>query len=443
MNREISPPPLKRRKVTSGEAERPSASTSGPAADMGLKTKRHISVFSWNINGIQPFLPPAIAPITSYFKPAESQKRKADASEHQHQQQQQQGGFSNPLRAFLKRHHWPEVLFLQEVKISPSDKTMPASLLSTVNTSLDKADVLRSQTRYTVDVNLPRDKFNARGFGGKVHGVGTLICEDFGREYVSCIRHANWDLEGRVTIVELSQHSESEQQAQQQRLEEGTASPPRPPLALVNVYAVNGTTNPYRSPDTGQVTGTRHDHKLAFHRHLRDECLALEKRGFDVVIAGDLNIARGALDGWPKLRTYPRQHCLNRADFNALFFGAEDNARAEAYHLPLLPPSSRPERESGHHDGQQDTTQRQEQQQVDGFFDGVDVFRVLHGKKRKFTYHPRNGEAWGSSCDRVDLIVASRSLHDTGGLVATDILDSPVERGTSDHVPLWVRILLW
>lgn len=405
--------------------------------DMALKTNRHIAIFSWNINGIQSFLPPTTAPITSFFKLV-GEKQKLDKSK--------QKSFSNPLRAFLKRHHWPEILFLQEIKISPSDKKTPAALSSTVNTSLGKHDILSNQKRYTVDVNLPRDKFNARGFGGKVHGVGTLIREDFASQYVSCTRHAEWDLEGRVTIVELhtgtpAGHSLSGPATNPDYPEEDAG--PRQPLALVNVYAVNGTANPYRSPDTGKVTGTRHDHKLAFHRRLRDECAALERRGFAVVIAGDLNIARGALDGWPSLRTYPRQHCLNRADFNRLFFGAEDNARAEAYLGSNFED----------HDHIQDTRQREQSDsgppRLNGLplstapstFDGVDVFRALHGKKRQYTYHPRSGEAWGTSCDRVDLIITSKSLHEFGRVIATGILDTPQERGTSDHVPLWVKIL--
>lgn len=345
----------------------------------------------------------------------------------------------NPLRAFLKRYGWPEVLFLQEIKISPSDQKTPAALRSTVNTSLGGQDTSNSQNKYTIDLNLPRDKFNARGFGGKVYGVGTLVREDFASRHVSCIRHADWDLEGRVTVVELRLgHSDSTSAFCTQ------VPPPGPsPLALINVYAVNGTINPYRSPDTGKILGTRHDHKLAFHRRLRDECLALERRGFQVVIAGDLNIARGTLDGWPNLRTYTVQHCLNRADFNAHFFGAEDNARAEAYleHHPKNQPR-----------GQQPTDgdvasssflaalQDSSTASSPSFLDGVDVFRALHGKKRKYSYHPRSGEAWGSSCDRVDLIITSKSLHEKERAMDTDILDSPQERGTSDHVPLWVKI---
>lgn len=41
----------------------------------------------------------------------------------------------------------------------------------------------------------------------------------------------------------------------------------------------------------------------------------------------------------------------------------------------------------------------------------------------------------------MDLIIASKDLYGAGRVVGTDILHSPQERGTSDHVPLWVKIL--
>jgi exonuclease III len=71
---------------------------------------------------------------------------------------------------------------------------------------------------------------------------------------------------------------------------------------------------------------------------------------------------------------------------------------------------------------------------------GIDVFRHMHGIQKKFTYHSR-GRAWGESCDRVDLIIVSRSLvEDVDAVVATDICDSAMERGHSDHVPLWISL---
>lgn len=423
MNREISPPPLKRRKIEasgdvaendspqdSEERQNPDNLEPGPA--------RCLRLFSWNINGTQPFLSAPNASITSFFKPV---SRKGDmrtdgALGTKVIESESTSNGRNPLRGFLRRHRWPEILFLQELKISPLDKKTPTALLTIINTSLDREDTPKPHTRYTLDINLPRDKHNARGFGGKLYGVGTLLREDFASQYVADVRHAHWDLEGRVTIIKLRpEQTKVDIHKTQPVANNGQIEP----LAILNVYAVNGTTAPYRSPETGSVVGTRHDHKLNFHTRMRDECLGLESRGYVVVIAGDLNIARGGLDGHPKLRTYPRQHSVNRADFNAKFFGDEDNARAEAY-----------------------ITGDGIRKEVEARFDGVDVFRALRGKERRYTYHPRSGDDWGSSCDRVDFIIVSRALFDSKRVIETEILDSPQERGTSDHVPLTVKIRL-
>jgi exonuclease III len=157
------------------------------------------------------------------------------------------------------------------------------------------------------------------------------------------------------------------------------------------------------------VLGTRHDRKLAFHRHLLAECLALEKDGWKVILAGDFNVAREEIDGYPYLRTQPHQHVFNRKDFNRKFF--ED---------------------------------------VDGLM-AIDTWRHVHGRRRGYTYYPR-GREWGSSCDRVDLIMVSRgfidelqqgkksgSFVDQVRLVNAGIEESVAERGPSDHVPLWVE----
>ena len=112
---------------------------------------------------------------------------------------------------------------------------------------------------------------------------------------------------------------------------------------------------------------------------------------------GDFNVARGVLDGWPKLRAFPEQHVRNRTHFNARFFKDEDGLKA------------------------------------------VDVWRALKGRERRYAYFPR-GRPWGSSCDRVDFVVVSKKLFDQGGVVESGILDSMEERGPSDHVPLWVEL---
>lgn len=474
MDQEITPPPLKRRRkdTTQKNDQNDTSLASGNSKGEEAEETRNIRVFSWNINGVKAFLPASNDRITSFFKPVDQATKKPGPS-------RVSGGVSgpihsrsSPLRSFLKRHRWPEVVFLQELQINPSfnaKKTL-AALVSSINMPFgeeghddDDDTTSSSKTRYTLDANLPRDGLNARSFGGRgLYGVGTLLREDFVQKHVAVVRHAEWDLEGRVTIVELKRprittvgveceetadltskgtrtststsSSASASTSTSTRLQPRADTGQPHALALISIYAVNGTHAPYhqckpahvRAQEEGgsvpvaEPAATRHDHKRAVHALLRDEALNLEARGFDVVIAGDLNVARGTLDGHPRLRTWPRAHCENRADFNAKFFGREDNARAEAY---LGGGGAAPGEAC--------------------FFDGVDVFRALRGQARRYTYHPRrDGEDWGASCDRVDLVIASRRLLEREGVVDTDILDSPQERGTSDHVPLWVKLRL-
>lgn len=134
-----------------------------------------------------------------------------------------------------------------------------------------------------------------------------------------------------------------------------------------------------------------------------------------------MNIAPQRIDGHPNLRTTPHQHLLNRADFNKKFLDPENAAGLQ----------------------------------------GSDVWRLLKGSERRYTYHPR-GTEWGRSCDRVDLAVAGGSLvghehrarkapHDgrgretvrllaQGAIAGTDIYDTELDRGHSDHVPLSVSL---
>ncbi|EXJ92471.1 hypothetical protein A1O3_01022 [Capronia epimyces CBS 606.96] len=324
-SRSISPPAI-RRKISPPTQNR---------AD-------HVRIFSWNVNGVGPLLQKQLS-----FDPASL----------------------SPLRLCLKRHHWPHFLCLQEVKISSKDVTTQRQLENAAN----QGHVLYEPT-YNVHFSLPRDKHNATGFGGKVHGVATLVRSDFASQ-VRVTRRPDWDLEGRVLIHELKSG-----------------------VVVINGYWVNGTSNPYRDPQTGEVTGTRHDHKLRFHQRILEEAVQLQDKGHHVILIGDMNIARGRIDGHPTLRTSPLQHVKNRADFNAKFFTDEQGMR------------------------------------------GIDIFRHMHGDTRKFTYHPR-GRSWGESCDRVDLIVVSRSLVDEDGIITgTGICDSPLDRGHSDHVPLWISV---
>ena len=159
----------------------------------------------------------------------------------------------------------------------------------------------------------------------------------------------------------------------------------------MNVYAVNGTTNDYRDPATGTVVGDRHDRKRIFHSLLRDEVRRYEDEGWDVVVAGDINVSRTLIDSSPQLRM-GEEHVRNRADFEEKFM----------MDLGL-----------------------------------VDTFRLLHGRRRKFSYRPRN-KPWGAGGDRVDMILVSKGLEAQCRVREADVLDREEERGPSDHVPLFV-----
>ena len=215
---------------------------------------------------------------------------------------------------------------------------------------------------------LPRDKYNATGFGGKVYGVCTLIRRDVPDPATKTVE---WDLEGRVLLVEIHKWK----------------------LMVVNVYAVNGTTKDYREHATGKVVGNRHDRKRIFHSLLRDEVRRYEDKGWDVIVAGDINISRSSIDSFPQLRM-GEEHVRNRADFEEKFI--KDLGMA-------------------------------------------DTFRLVRGQQKSFTYRPRN-KPWGMGGDRVDMILVTKGLKAQRRVMEADVLDSEEERGPSDHVPLFVEL---
>ncbi|KAF7505876.1 hypothetical protein GJ744_012498 [Endocarpon pusillum] len=427
----VSPPPT-RRKTTQDSAPA-SESYQIPPSQQG-----YLRIFSWNVNGIAPFLQRPI----SFSKTTP---------------------FRSPLRDFLLRHHWPHILCLQEVKINGKDTATQRALQHAAN--LDSSVAGSNNTcptsptpTYTIHYSLPRDKYNATGFGGKVHGVATLIRDDLAQSLgtpslTSSTRRVDWDLEGRVLITTLALALPLSSTPPSTSTPINTTTSPTHHLHLIHAYWPNGSTLPYRSPLTGQPFGTRHDYKLRFHEHMLSEALTLQKPPMSssqsqspspkspshVLLIGDMNIAPQRIDGHPHLRTSPHQHVLNRADFNEKFLRRENAAG----------------------------------------FQGWDVWRLLRGGERRYTYHPR-GTGWGRSCDRVDLAVAGAGLvggHDEattaskkeenlavevdaaqdgrgrgrgretvgrlgkkGAIVAIDIYDNEVDRGHSDHVPLSVSL---
>lgn len=316
-----------------------------------------LRIFSWNINGITPFIQ---RPITTFF----TKSRSSVAADEDLVP-------AASLRDFLRRHQWPEVLGLQEIKIANSDQSTQAAVRRAVNAKGTTGD---DGPEYEVHYTLPTSKFNARGWGGKVYGVCSIIRRDFSSKHVKRVRNVSWDDEGRFSVIEL--HNK---------------------LVIWNIYAVNGTDNPYRDSKTGEELGTRHDRKLQVHKLLYEECCRMQNEGHSHVLIGDLNIAPSRIDGHPNLRTFPTQHVGNRADFHDKFLNPDNP------------------------------------------FHGIDVWRYMHPDVRKYTYHSR-GIEWGSSCDRVDLVVASQQLVSEGRIKSSKIFDSPQERGPSDHVPISVEI---
>jgi exonuclease III len=363
MSRDISPPPAKRRKTaaqtsTSITRQIPKAPEPLPAL-----VANSIRIFSWNVNGITPFLQKS---ITSFFPTSKSQDSKDTTP-------------PASLRGFLQRHQWPSILFLQEVKIAIKDTKTQDAVKAAVNSKLSSEGNDQGPI-YEAHFVLPNDAYNARGLrgSGKVYGVCSILRADLRKQCEVKTRTVDWDKEGRISVIELVGNSAK--------------------LAIFNIYAVNGTENPYRDPTSGAVKGTRHDRKLQVHRLLMQECLDLEAKGWDVILAGDMNVAPDARDGHPKLRTFPQQHSTNRADFHDRLLGAKG-------------------------------------------LNGVDVWRKMHGDERRYTYYSR-GREWGTSCDRVDYVVAGRRAWDKWMVNASGIMDSEAERGPSDHCPVWVDVEL-
>jgi len=285
---------------------------------------------------------------------------------------------------------------LQEVKINPSDEATKRAVKTAINRN--RNDAGDDGPEYDVKFCLPSDKFNARGFGRKVYGVATIMRKDFLEQDITQCREVDWDVEGRVLVIETKSK-----------------------LAIFNIYAVNGTDNPYKDPTTGHVVGTRHDRKLAFHRQLLEECQKLESLGWRIVLTGDMNISPQPIDGHPKLRTHPEQHVRNRADYNSKFLDAQNQDGLRA----------------------------------------VDSFRHLHPSSKRYSWISTT-KPWLESCDRVDHMLVSRSIVEPGGLetisessvlantsnspskvtlLEADILMTPADRGPSDHVPLYVTLL--
>lgn len=118
-----------------------------------------------------------------------------------------------------------------------------------------------------------------------------------------------------------------------------------------------------------------------------------------------MNIARSRIDGHPNLRTFPKQHCINRADFETKFL------------------SSSEDKQSG-----------EISESSEAGLGMIDSFRYLHPDKKSYTFYPRT-RVFGESCDRVDMILLSKSLE--SHLKEAGMHESAADRGPSDHIPLF------
>jgi exonuclease III len=245
-------PPLGSRKRK--RYKRPPANDDGDG-DAGQQ-HRKLTVYSWNVNGISPFISSFVQPsVAEYFQQPEGSSSQLQFS-----------GPKASLRDFLRRHRWPEVLLLQEVKINPDD----VSSIRAVERAVRRQEAESPDAHdYEAYFCLPSDRHNARGFGRKVYGVCTIIREDYSKTVVGKIRPVDWDAEGRFLVLETKE------------------SLGIPKVAIINVYAVNGTDNPYKDPKTGEILGTRHSRKIQVHSLLQAECRRLEADGFGVIVAGD------------------------------------------------------------------------------------------------------------------------------------------------------------
>lgn len=345
----ISPPPPRKR-------IRPSDTEEQVALQDG-----ELSIYSWNVNGIDAFLQTT---LQEYWGSSKSSEGRNNAP-------------APPLRQFLRRHGWPTLCFLQEVKVRRGDDTKMRAVQRVVSNAGDS-----TSPNYEAHFCLPSHA-RFRKAAGRFYGVCALIRQEFAQG-LGCIREVGWDDEGRILVIETR----------------ATAHTPK--LAIFNVYLVNGTELPYRDPVNGKVIGTRHDRKLEVHKLLQAECRSLEEQGYGIIIAGDINVARSPLDAFPRLRVNPYQHVLNRADFEYRFLGgvAPNGAGAEeSKSLDLL-----------------------------------DTFRFLNPGQRGYSYFSR-ATSFGASCDRVDMILVSRSL--IFACNAAGMHQTLAERASSDHVPIF------
>jgi exodeoxyribonuclease-3 len=256
------------------------------------------------------------------------------------------------LREIVEAWGGPQVVCLQEIRVRPKD----AELVRAMEQALPG---------YACQYALCDDPRNVTYRGGRAYGVVTYVKKRF---TAARGRTAAWDREGRVVITEM----------------------PSQKLAVINLYAVNGTSKPYYDHELGRIEGDRHAWKRRVNRHIMGEAEALAARGMRLVLVGDWNISRTAIDTHPRLRT-EEPHATARRELNELI-------------IPRL--------------------------------GVVDAFRALHPAARKYTWFNKSARRLDAA--RVDYALVSESLMPA--VREADIDEAREHRFGSDHAPLWLTL---
>lgn len=257
------------------------------------------------------------------------------------------------LDEVVERLGSPDVLCLQEVQLREGDREVVEAMTA-------------SLPGYAVAHSLADDPKNATFRGGRTYGVATFVARSLRAKFLA---RGDWDREGRMSVVLLDDLR----------------------LAIVNVYAVNGTAKPYYSHELGRIEGDRHGWKRRFHSHVADTARALRQAGYELVLVGDWNVSQQRIDITPRLRT-EEPHATSRAHFHEVV--------------------------------------------VEGL-DVVDVFRELHPDARAYTWFNRRARGRLDAA-RVDFALASRSLAPR--VTRVSIAEDLLEDLGGDHVPLQLEL---
>lgn len=256
------------------------------------------------------------------------------------------------LPALHARLGSPDVLCLQELRIRPRDTGMVARMHAAL-------------PGYTCHASLNHDPHNGAFRGGRAYGVATWTREPL----ASTPFRFDWDTEGRIIGTALPAHG----------------------LAIVNVYAVNGTSRPHWDAERGALHGDRHQFKQRFIERLGGEMQRLLRGGLAWVLIGDWNVSCTRQDATPRLRT-EEPHATARRRFNEEFVSA---------------------------------------------LDLIDGFRHRHPDESAYTWFNARSR-YRLDAARVDFALLSRELLPR--LAGAGIEADADARPGSDHAPLWIDL---